>query len=127
MAALPRSFDPDVSDTIMRFAVGYPRDRMKDMMTGVRRKDVIFRVSSKFLHPKLRDPRSLTDWSSTGTGYHLMCIHFESGPLPQTRYEDHPLSGTRYREYLRESHAQRLQWTCDACEPVDLELQRTHF
>ena len=37
MAALPRRFGPDVSDTIMRFAVGYPRDRLRDIANNIER------------------------------------------------------------------------------------------
>ena len=139
MAALPRSFGPDVSDTIMRFAVGYPRDRMRDIMDKIVRRpdrvnwrggaysDVVWQVPSKFLHSKLRDPRFVTDWSSTGTENHRMCVRFVTLPLPPATFGGHPLSENKTREYIRESYAQRLQWTCDACEPVELELQRSHF
>ena len=30
-------------------------------------------------------------------------------------------------EYDREAKLEDLAFTCDACEPVELQLQRTHF
>ena len=37
MAGLPRALGPEVTDHIMRLAVGYPRDRLRDIVNAVER------------------------------------------------------------------------------------------
>ena len=37
MAGLPRALGPEVTDRIMRLAVGYPRDRLRDIVNAVER------------------------------------------------------------------------------------------
>ena len=55
MAGLPRAFGPDVTDSIMRFAVGYPRDRLRDIVNAIERIE------------HHNDSSSLLEWRYNGT------------------------------------------------------------
>ena len=108
MAALPRRFGPDVSDTIMRFAVGYPRDRLRDMGASIKRKE---KGRELTLDPNEFCVRWRTPWRN----FRMLFI-----------------GGRRTFEHAvldddREAKVEDLAFTCDACEPVELELQRTRL
>ena len=137
MAGLPRSFGPDVTDSIMRFAVGYPRDRLRDIASTVTRRDsgrqcllqpsthdVSWKVDAAQLAENLH---SLTNWDGPIRGRSYFCASFDTRPPPQIKDIDRPLSGYDKFEYSRGFHTQRLYSTCDACEPVELQLQRSRF
>ena len=127
MAALPRSFGPDVSDTIMRFAVGYPRDRLRDIMNNVTRTEkggcLDASTAADYHHmdlvvrwkwpASLRRPRCMRMtfimWVDGPTYAHLQTLKIAHLQWPQKLKVD------------------GLGFTCDACEPVELQLQRTHF
>ena len=131
MAGLPRSFGPDVTDIIMRFAVGYPRDRLRDIVSTVTRYDsvdifrpwlerAIWTVDTE----QLADNLHLHDsWDLGYRGKSYFCASFDTRPPPQIKDIDRPLSGYDQFEYSRGFHTQRLYSTCDACEPANLQLQ----
>ena len=116
MAALPRSFGPDVSDTIMRFAVGYPRDRMRDIMDKIVRTeetgDCDRTIQWKW-PASLRLPRCIRItfimWVDNATYVHLRTLKIA------------------HLQWSQRNKVDDLAFTCDACEPVELELQRTRF
>ena len=124
MAALPRRFGPDVTDSIMRFAVGYPRDRLKDIMNIVARKEKISRswlqTTDGIVHwttdlivqwkwPGRRMRMNFIMWIDDATYVHLQTVKIADLEWPQRLKVDD------------------LAFTCDACEPVELELQRTQL
>ena len=145
MAGLPSSFGADVTDRIMRFAVGYPRDRLRDIASTISRRDgahqyikhpwmrsVLWRVDSAQLAKNL--PR-FTNWIGPLHGNCVLVASFDTRPQPQLKDLDH----RRYHPYahcdceyddLENSTSFRTQLlysTCDACEPVELQLQRSGF
>ena len=116
MAALPRRFGPDVSDTIMRFAVGYPRDRLNDIMNSVTRTEKS--SLSRFL-PGDR----IVKWKWPGHCIRMTFIAWVDGAtyvhLRTLKIAD--------LQWSQGNKVDDLAFTCDACEPVELELQRTHI
>ena len=135
MAGLPRSFGPDVSDNIMRFAVGYPRDRLRDITSTVTHRgaqcrvqpwthDVSWRVDAGKLAENLH---SLSNWSEPFRGRSYFCVSFDTRPPPQIKDIDSPRRGYDHLEYSRGFRVQRLYSTCGACEPVELQIQRPRF
>ena len=118
MAGFPRAFGPDVTDRIMRFAVGYPRDRLKDMTATVKRRERYYPIprdssDSGDLRVSWRLPtRTIRlGFFTTGAEPYRACVCFEHARL----------------EWDWESIVDDLAFTCDACEPAELQLQRTHF
>ena len=103
MTALPRSFGADVTDRIMRFAVGYPRDRLRDMVSATER------IESR------DDNSSLISWRNDGAILMVLISH--------RRRAD---SFARW-ELLDEDRVKYYGDVCDACEPAELQHQRTHF
>ena len=110
MAALPRRFGPDVSDTIMRFAVGYPRDRLRDIANDIERIEYHDHTSS------------LLHWR------HRRRHHGTMGTVLSVAISHRRRSDCFIRWELRdEDRVKYYGEFCDACEPVELQLQRTHF
>ena len=105
MAALPRSFGADVTDCIMRFAVGYPRDRVRDIVNAIERIERHGNISS------------LIEWRYNGkTVAGLVLIRCIDGRDSFRRWD------------LRdEDRVDYYGDFCDACEPVALQLQRPRF
>ena len=104
MAALPRSFGPDVSDTVMRFAVGYPRDRLKATASALLRREVN------------RGGKCLVEWIYEDNSM-LTLLFDRSG-------NSRDFDRLQYRELGRVIYYGDF---CDACGPVELQLQRTHL
>ena len=109
MAGLPRSFGPDVTDSIMRFAVGYPRDRVRDMMAIVKR-------SEKHYHDNIPDD-VVVSWRPCRGGKQIrMCFILGIRTLEHVKLD-----------WDREEKIEDLAFTCDACEPLEMQLQRSRF
>jgi hypothetical protein len=138
MAGLPRSFGADVTDRIMRFAVGYPRDRLRDIASTISRRDGAHQYNN---HPWMRSvlwwvdsaqlaknlPR-FTNWIQPLHGNCYLVASFDTRPPPQLK--DHPYAHCDCDDDLENSTSFRTQLlysTCDACEPVELQLQRSGF
>ena len=105
MAALPRNFSPDVTDIIMRFAVGYPRDRVRGMMATVKRKE----------KPKGEDV--VVSWRPY-RGAKQIKMRLILGVVATSH---------AWLDSDQEIKVDDLAFTCDACEPAELQLERTHF
>ena len=103
MAGLPRSFALDVTDAIMRFSVGYPRDRLRATAGAIQRSE-------------LEDDQGkcLVEW--TYNGEHLPILLFD-------RNGDCNTFG--HLKYLDQARVKYYGECCDACEPAALQLQRT--
>ena len=106
MAALPRSFGPDVTDSIMRFAIGYPRDRLRDIANAIKRIEYHNHTSS------------LLVWRYNGT------IGIGLGVAISHRGRSDSFSRWELRDEDRVKYYGEF---CDACEPVELQLHRTHL
>ena len=106
MAGLPRSFGADVVDLIMRFAVGYPRDRMRDIVTAIKRIE------------HHNDTSSLLEWRYNGT--------HRPGLMVAISHLGRPDSFSRWE--LRDKDRVKYYGDfCDTCEPEELQQHRTHF
>ena len=103
MAALPRSFGADVTDCIMRFAVGYPRDRVRDIVSDIERIEHHDGASS------------LIEWRYNGTRPVWV--------LSSSTCRD---SFIRWK-LLDEARVKYFGDFCDACEPEELQQHRTRF
>ena len=103
MAALPRSFGPDVSDTIMRLAVGYPRDRLRDMGASIKRKE-------KGRELTLDPTECCVRWRTPWRNFRMLFIGGRALGHEYARLE-----------HDREAKLEDLAFTCDACEPVELQ------
>ena len=135
MAGLPRSFGADVTDRIMRFAVGYPRDRLRDIVSTVTRYDsvdifrpwlerAIWTVDAEQLADNLH---LLNFWDEGYRDKSYFRVSFDTRPPPQIKDVDRPGDGYNQLEYSRGLHARSLYFTCEACEPEELQHQRTLF
>ena len=108
---------PTIIEDIMRYAIGYPRDRLRAIAA-----DVVRTKISVF------DPwwKTQVSWSGAGRGRNWI-----RGWFFLTWRELHGLRGhhlgMEFFEYDRKYEMRRLQEQCEPCEPVDLELQRTHL
>ena len=102
MAALPRSFGADVTDCIMRFAVGYPRDRVRDIVSAIERIEDHGNITS------------LLEWRYNGK--RVVGLLAIDRPNPFGRWEIRDEDRVKYYGDF-----------CDACEPVALQLQRPRF
>ena len=103
MAALPRSFGADVTDCIMRFAVGYPRDRVRVIVSDIERIE----------HHD--GDSSLIEWRYKGTRPVWVLI-------------TNTCSDTFYRWKHRDKHRVKYYGHfCEACEPEELQQHRTRF
>ena len=107
MAALPRRFGPDVTDSIMRFAVGYPRDRLRHIANAI---EHIEHHSTAI---------SLIEWRYNQMRWWLMVAISHVGTQACDSF--------RQWEARDEDRVKYYGEFCDACEPVDLQLQRTRF
>ena len=106
---------PTVTEEIMRYAVGYPRDRLRAIAAGVVRTE----ISKPWWKTQVR-------WSGAGLVrwgiVRQFCLTwhnrdgFEGLPFDMNQLE-------RDRNY----EMQCLQEECDQCEPYSLHLQRTAF
>ena len=106
MAGLPRSFGADVTDRIMRFTVGYPRDRLRDIVNAIERIE------------HHNDISSLLEWRYNGT--------HRPGLMVAISHRGANDSFSRW-EILDEDRVKYYGDFCDACEPVELQLQRSRF
>ena len=114
---------PTVTEEIMRNVVGYPRDRIRDMMSTVARAILDGRFGRPLAewgpyHVTWRYKRYSND---DDCDYHVMGFNPES--------MDMTIDDDREGSYERLMHEglKRLAHTCDACEPYSLQLQRTKF
>ena len=114
MAALPRRFGPDVTDSIMRFAVGYPRDRLNDIMNSVTRTE----KSCRYL-PEDR----VVKWKWPGHCIRMTFIAWFDGAT----YVHLRTLKIAHLQWSQRNKVDDLAFTCDACESVELQLQRTHL
>ena len=107
MAGLPRSFGPDVTDIIMRFAVGYPRDRLRDIANAIER---IEHYSTAI---------SLIEWRYNLLRWWLMVAISHVGAQASDSF--------RQWELRDEDRVKYYGDFCDAREPKELQQYRTHF
>ena len=119
----------------MRFAVGDPRDRLRDIASTVTRHGEhcvvwswleysIWAVDTEQLADNLHLHSS---WEIGYRGKSVLDVSFVSRPPPQIQDNEYSLGCYDLLEYSREFRALRLYKTCDACEPVELQLQRSRF
>ena len=106
MAGLLRAFAPDVTDSIMRFAVGYPRDRLRDIVNAVERIEYHIHTGC------------ILEWRYDGTYIPGLMKVFISPRWCDAFYR---------LKRQDEDRAKYYGEFCEACEPVELELQRTRF
>ena len=123
MAGFPRSFSADVTENIMRFAVGYPRDRLRTIASAIERREkhmkkspramVIWTVNTDQLTEKLADPCT---WSRRGPHKLNFAIGFDTSPPKQLRDQlDGPTSGYNYIEEGRTHVLWHVYFTCETC------------
>ena len=98
---------PTVTEDIMRYAVGYPRDRLRAIAADVVRTE----ISKPFWKIQVR-------WSGAGLGRLFLTWHNLPGSEGLPGY-------WKYLELCKEYEVRRLQCECDACEPYSLQLERT--
>ena len=111
MAGLPRSFGSDVTDNIMRLAVGYPRDRLRDIASAVQRKvetDTTGYTLIEWIH---------TDNSRSYDKMLKMLLADRDGTFV----------ALFHLEYLDEQRVKHYNDFCEPCEPIELQLQRACF
>ena len=121
MAGLPRSFNADVTENIMRFAVGYPRDRLRSIASAIERREkqyvhrayVGWAVNTDQLTEKLP---TICNWSRRGPHKSSFGISFDTSPPKQVRDQpDGPKGGYDYLDD-RSHILWHLYFTCEACE-----------
>ena len=109
---------PTVTEEIMRYAVGYPRDRLRAIAADV--------VRTEGEHRLKPWSKTVVSWKGSGRGENWF-----SGRFRLVFHDDPPLFGLpsewKYLERDREVKMRLLQDQCEACEPAELQLQRTHF
>ena len=93
---------PTVTEEIMRYAIGYPSDRLRDIAKQIKRTE---RQNSR------------GDLLIEYEGTHLMLLWTHDGQhSPFFRHER-----------LDEARAKYYGEFCESCEPAELQLERTHF
>ena len=104
-----------VTEEIMRFAIGYPRDRLRAIAADVVRTE----ISKPFWKIQVK-------WCGAGLGENWFkgrfCLIWHNYP----GFEGLP-SSWKYLEYDREAEVRLLQRECEPCEPYNFQLQRTVF
>ena len=98
---------PTVTDQIMRFAIGYPSDRLRAITADV--------VRTSWQTPS---SKTVVDWNGPGRGDNWL-----SGIFRLVWDNDREWQMERDREV----EMLLLQEQCEACEPAELQLQRTYF
>ena len=110
-----------VTEEIMRYAIGYPSDRTKDMMADVVRTEI---------HILTRPRSDRITWDGPGRGDNLfedwLCIDNVIFNLP-LRGGHMIIHEWTFLGVYKERNMDLLQQQCEACEPAELTLQRTHF
>ena len=104
---------PTVTEEIMRYAVGYPRDRLRAIAARVSRTEIskrFWKIQVVWFDRALRKFRGrfILTWANLDG--------FEGLP-----------SSWKWLEYDREAEMRLLQCECEPCEPYSLQLQRTAF
>ena len=102
-----------VTEEIMRYAIGYPCDRLCAIAADVVRTETHLQGREYVVNwggPSLGDNRVLGRFANVTTGLY---------PGLRTEYG--------YLERRREVEMELLQEQCEPCEPTELELQRMYF
>ena len=119
-----------VTEDIMRYAIGYPRDRLRAIAADVVRTEIREDRDSYW--------KIIVTWYGAtwhkDSQYRLGNTNWFRGrfrlvwdrALPRRSYHGLP-TGLEYVERDREVRMKLLQKQCEACEPAELQLQRTQF
>ena len=96
-----------VTEEIMRYAIGYPRDRLCAIATGVWRIERHYFFEGRI--------RSMVYWD------HMLDHGF------YMYWYTPPCFSDTLTELDKKRRLRRLQEQCESCEPTELELQRMYF
>ena len=106
-----------VTEEIMRYAIGYPRERLCSVATGIRRSDRHLEDRHDFF------------WGTHIAWYSVHWYHMLDHRL--SLYWNTPpcwdMRTLNKMEYDKKRRLRRLQQQCEPCEPTELELQRMYF
>ena len=106
-----------VTEEILRFAIGYPRDRLRAIAADVVRTEI---------HNLKPWSKTVVNWHGPSRGDNWFKGRFRlvwDNDLP---YHGFP-TGFKFVDFDREVEMRLLQQQSEACEPAELALQRTHF
>ena len=117
---------PTVTEEIMRYAIGYPRDRLRTIAADVVRTEI------QMLEPCCK---VIVTWYGAtwhkDSQYRLGNTNWFRGRFRLVWDNDLPYhglpTGFKFVERDREVEMELLQEQCEACEPAELQLQRTQF
>ena len=98
-----------VTEEIMRYVIGYPCDRIRAMVAGLRRED------THHFFPGTNTLQYFVDWDHMLD--HGLHMEFYTPPC-----FSHSLTELDKKRSLR-----LLQEQCEPCEPTELELQHMYF
>ena len=98
-----------VTEEIMRYAIGYPRDRLCSIATGVRRSEMHHLFDGRIRYSVVWYYRMLHD------GFLMFW------------YDNQHLFLVDLMEPDKKRRLRLLQEQCEPCEPTELELQRMYF
>ena len=93
-----------VTEEIMRYAIGYPSDRIRAMVAGLRREET----------RNLREAR---------VTYRAVFWYHKSEDFFMWKND----ASVDLMERDKKRRLRRLQEQCESCEPTKLELQRMYF
>ena len=105
---------PTVTDQIMRFTVGYPRDRINQMMARVER------IECKDDSDPERIQKYVKWIELRGPSRNCEILLMQKRLFPES------IDDWIHGLFIARAMV-RAQQQCDACEPVELALQRTQF
>ena len=106
-----------VTEKIMRYAIGYPRERLCSVATGIRRSDRHLEDRHDFFEG------THIAWYSVHWYHmldHRLSLYWNTPPCWDMRT-------LNKMEYDKKRRLRRLQQQCEPCEPTELELQRMYF
>ena len=105
-----------VTEEIMRYAIGYPCDRIRAMVAGLRREE------TRNL-PEARATYRGVCWYHRSEFSHRSVV--EMGGAEFFMWKNDP--SVDLMEYDKKRRLRLLQEQCEPCEPTELELQRMYF
>ena len=116
---------PTVTEEIMRYAVGYPRDRLRAIAARVKRTEKLKPYWKIQIRWELPDEVVLPAWSHIRSERCMKLTWY----YPQM-YEHNKEELSLPCEILTDKRTRtmiQLQDTCEACEPLSLSAERNHF
>ena len=121
---------PTLTEEIMRYAVGYPRDRLRDVAAGIERierfrhsvessSSIVFKHLTTIV--KWKVPSEEISWARGPLQWPVLTLFWV-----YRRGVEEPESW-QILDRERQSCIRNSTWECDACEPLSLSAERSHF